>query len=154
MSTRSSNLSAQRDKIKHISDIFQFETPYQPDVKVAVVLHWHISSTLTYWSFFFSDRTDVESTHSSNLSAHRDKMQAIIPPDALYGTVEKRPKFAYVDAADFNDSKVRPWIYISFFNHTFVKSFVLVFILTFTFLGKFVVSSLNLTSFILWVIGS
>ena len=34
-------------------------------------------------------------------------MQAIIPPDALYGTVEKRPKFAYVDAADFNDSKVR-----------------------------------------------
>ena len=33
-------------------------------------------------------------------------MQAIIPPDALYGTVEKRPKFAYVDAADFNDSKV------------------------------------------------
>ena len=58
---------------------------------------------------FFSDRTDVESTHSSNLSAHRDKMQAIIPPDALYGTVEKRPKFAYVDAADFNDSKVRPY---------------------------------------------
>ena len=34
-------------------------------------------------------------------------MHAIIPPDALYGTVEKRPKFAYVDAADFNDSKVR-----------------------------------------------
>jgi len=54
-----------------------------------------------------SDKTDVESTHSSNLSAHRDKMHAIIPPDALYGTVEKRNKFAYVDAADFNDSKVR-----------------------------------------------
>ena len=34
-------------------------------------------------------------------------MHAIIPPDALYGSVEKRPKFAYVDAADFNDSKVR-----------------------------------------------
>ena len=33
-------------------------------------------------------------------------MHAIIPPDALYGTVEKRNKFAYVDAADFNDSKV------------------------------------------------
>ena len=33
-------------------------------------------------------------------------MHAIIPPDALYGSVEKRPKFAYVDAADFNDSKV------------------------------------------------
>ena len=54
----------------------------------------------------YSDRTDVESTHSSNISAHRDKMHAIIPPDALYGSVEKRPKFAYVDAADFNDSKV------------------------------------------------
>ncbi len=56
--------------------------------------------------FVCSDRTDVESTHSSNISAHRDKMHAIIPPDALYGSVEKRPKFAYVDAADFNDSKV------------------------------------------------
>ena len=54
----------------------------------------------------YSDKTDVESTHSSNLSAHRDKMHAIIPPDALYGTVEKQNKFAYVDAADFNDSKV------------------------------------------------
>ena len=59
---------------------------------------------------FFSDRTDVESTHSSNMSAHRDKMHAIIPPDALYGSVEKRPKFAYVDAADFNDSKVRKMV--------------------------------------------
>ena len=62
--------------------------------------------------FFFSDKTDVESTHSSNLSAHRDnKMHAIIPPDALYGTVEKQKlpsnRFAYVDQADFNDSKVR-----------------------------------------------
>ena len=54
----------------------------------------------------------MESTHSSNLSAHRDnKMHAIIPPDALYGTVEKQKlpsnRFAYVDQADFNDSKVR-----------------------------------------------
>jgi hypothetical protein len=67
-----------------------------------------------------SDRTDVESTHSSNLSAHRDKMQAIIPPDALYGTVEKRPKFAYVDAADFNDSKesLKPDLLISNLNRT------------------------------------
>ena len=53
----------------------------------------------------------MESTHSSNLSAHRDnKMHAIIPPDALYGTVEKQKlpsnRFAYVDQADFNDSKV------------------------------------------------
>ena len=39
-------------------------------------------------------------------------MHAIIPPDALYGTVEKRNKFAYVDAADFNDSKVSSHIYI------------------------------------------
>jgi len=58
-----------------------------------------------------SDKTDVESTHSSNLSAHRDnKMHAIIPPDALYGTVEKKlpsNRFAYIDTADFNDSKVR-----------------------------------------------
>ena len=65
-------------------------------------------------TFFFvfssSDKTDVESTHSSNLSAHRDnKMHAIIPPDALYGTVEKKlpsNRFAYIDTADFNDSKV------------------------------------------------
>ena len=38
-------------------------------------------------------------------------MHAIIPPDALYGTVEKQKlpsnRFAYVDQADFNDSKVR-----------------------------------------------
>ena len=60
--------------------------------------------------FSSSDKTDVESTHSSNLSAHRDnKMHAIIPPDALYGTVEKKlpsNRFAYIDTADFNDSKV------------------------------------------------
>ena len=38
--TENSSLSAHRDKIKHISDIsLKFETPYQPDVKVAVVLH-------------------------------------------------------------------------------------------------------------------
>ena len=61
------------------------------------------------FSIFFSDKTDVESTHSSNLSAQRDKMHAIIPPDALYGTVDKKlpsNRFAYVDTADFNDSKV------------------------------------------------
>ena len=36
-------------------------------------------------------------------------MHAIIPPDALYGTVEKKlpsNRFAYIDTADFNDSKV------------------------------------------------
>ena len=38
--THSSSLSVHRDKIKHISDyLYQFETPYQLDVKVAVVLH-------------------------------------------------------------------------------------------------------------------
>lgn len=81
-----------------------------------------VSLTCLFLTPFFalcSDRTDVESTHSSNISAHhRDKMHAIIPPDALYGSVEKRPKFAYVDAADFNDSKV------SLLFHSFMKNMV------------------------------
>merc|ERR1712223_51636 len=71
-----------------------------------------------------SDKTDVESTHSSNLSAHRDnKMHAIIPPDALYGTVEKKlpsNRFAYIDTADFNNSKesLKPDLLISNLNRT------------------------------------
>merc|ERR1711992_464400 len=70
-----------------------------------------------------SDKTDVESTHSSNLSAQRDKMHAIIPPDALYGTVEKKlpsNRFAYIDTADFNDSKesLKPDLLISNLNRT------------------------------------
>lgn len=91
------------------------------------------SGNLDNFQFYHcSDKTDMESTHSSNISAPHNKnmMHAIIPPDALYGTSEKihshqqgssgtlrghhmhsgiqQPaKFAYVDSADFNDSKVR-----------------------------------------------
>ena len=46
-------------------------------------------------------------------------MHAIIPPDALYGTVEKRNKFAYVDAADFNDPKVSFVYFGVFYWYTF-----------------------------------
>ena len=73
-------------------------------VKESLARIWH-----TCIGIFCSDRTDVESTHSSNISAHKgDRMHTTIPPDALYGTIAKgQAKFAYVDAADFNDSKVR-----------------------------------------------
>ena len=63
---------------------------------------------------FCSDRTDVESTHSSNLSGfpeknHQNHPQSI-PPDALYATSEKmvNKNNSYISANDalFNDSKV------------------------------------------------
>merc|ERR1712083_159209 len=49
-----------------------------------------------------SEKTDVESTHSSVFSGLTDR--TVIPPDALYCTNEKR---AMVHEALFNDSKVR-----------------------------------------------
>ena len=73
----------------------------------------------------FSEKTDLESTHSSNVSGYQvsaEKQyniqhQSVIPPDALYTTNEKivmtqnpsphpynNQQFAY--EADFNDSKV------------------------------------------------
>jgi hypothetical protein len=56
-----------------------------------------------------SDRTDVESCHSSNTASSSGSgsgghSQSVLPPDALYGTVEKR---AYFEHHLFNDSKER-----------------------------------------------
>ena len=47
------------------------------------------------WTYFnCSDKTDVESTHSSNVSAFRGNPQGaekvVIPPDALYATSTKK----------------------------------------------------------------
>ena len=75
-----------------------------------------------------SEKTDLESTHSSNVSGYHQEVekqysiqhQSVIPPDALYTTNEKivmtqnpsphpynnHQQFAY--EADFNDSKVMP----------------------------------------------
>eukprot|EP00096_Caligus_rogercresseyi_P016613 TRINITY_DN934_c0_g1_i3.p1 TRINITY_DN934_c0_g1~~TRINITY_DN934_c0_g1_i3.p1 ORF type:complete len:638 (+),score=151.88 TRINITY_DN934_c0_g1_i3:127-2040(+) len=60
-----------------------------------------------------SEKTDVESTHSSNLSGHPDK--SVIPPDALYVSASEKPhqmssnhhhKYIYNhEASLFNDSK-------------------------------------------------
>jgi hypothetical protein len=42
--------------------------------------------------FVHSDRTDVESTHSSNVSGSRAKNGGVvIPPDALYATSSRKP---------------------------------------------------------------
>ena len=83
-----------------------------------------------FYSFFrrCSEKTDLESTHSSNVSGYHQEVekqysiqhQSVIPPDALYTTNEKivmtqnpsphpynnHQQFAY--EADFNDSKVMP----------------------------------------------
>ena len=73
-----------------------------------------------------SEKTEIESTHSSNVSGYPPtekqyniQHQSVIPPDALYTTSEKmvmtqnpsphpynNQQFAY--EADFNDSKVNP----------------------------------------------
>ena len=75
---------------------------------------------LFWWhnSFFFrpfiSDKTDLESTHSSNMSGLPEKQ--IIPPDALYSSNEKIMNMrnsGYISyEAVFNDSKVSYIIYI------------------------------------------
>ena len=76
--------------------------------------------------FLNSDKTDVESTHSSNVSGYRHgnngymEKTAVIPPDALYATTTKklqnRNSFyhpqqqspsSYGYDPSFNDSKVR-----------------------------------------------
>ena len=53
-----------------------------------------------------TDKTDIESCHSSTVSGNTDK--TVIPPDALYGTAEKK-KMQFPDHL-FNDSheKLRP----------------------------------------------
>ena len=86
-----------------------------------------------------SEKTDLESTHSSNVSGYHSaekqysiqQHQSVIPPDALYTTNEKNvmthnpspqpynnQQFGY--EADFNDSKVSfdniiGWLYEYFF---------------------------------------
>ena len=93
---------------------------------------FRVSCFVIYFSLYFtnflsnySEKTDLESTHSSNVSGgyqleeknYTIRHQSVIPPDALYTTNEKivmtqnpspRPynnqQFAY--EADFNDSKV------------------------------------------------
>lgn len=56
----------------------------------------------------FSDKTDLESTHSSNMSGLHEKQ--VIPPDALYASNEKmlmKNNTGYISyEAVFNDSKV------------------------------------------------
>ena len=59
---------------------------------------------------YFSEKTEVESTHSSILSGVLEK--TAIPPDALYyctreGTANNTDKRAFIHDALFNDSKVR-----------------------------------------------
>ena len=93
------------------------------------------SKILKHNVFFYnnSDKTDVESTHSSNISGYRHgnngyiEKTAVIPPDALYATTTKklpnRNSFyappmntmhpqqqspsSYAYDPSFNDSKVR-----------------------------------------------
>jgi hypothetical protein len=60
-----------------------------------------------------SDRTDVESCHSSNTASSSGSGSggglghSALPPDALYGTVEKQQQRAYFEHHLFNDSKER-----------------------------------------------
>ena len=53
---------------------------------------------------FNSDKTDLESTHSSNASSGIDKHQ-VIPPDALYSMKNSNAGYISYEAV-FNDSKV------------------------------------------------
>ena len=90
-------------------------------------------SPLCHFFYNNSDKTDVESTHSSNISGYRHgnngyiEKTAVIPPDALYATTTKklpnRNSFyappmntmhpqqqspsSYAYDPSFNDSKVR-----------------------------------------------
>ena len=64
---------------------------------------------------FISDKTDLESTHSSNMSGHihhNSLEKQVIPPDALYSCsnekIMKNSNAGYISyEAVFNDSKVR-----------------------------------------------
>lgn len=66
--------------------------------------------TILFFRPFISDKTDLESTHSSNMSGLPEKQ--IIPPDALYSSNEKMMNIKNSSAgyisyeAVFNDSKV------------------------------------------------
>ena len=98
--------------------------------KKGILRYLNIMSSLKYNN---SDKTDVESTHSSNISGYRHgnngymEKTAVIPPDALYATTTKklqnRNSFyapppitmhqqqqspsSYAYDPSFNDSKVR-----------------------------------------------
>ena len=67
---------------------------------------------------FISDKTDLESTHSSNMSGLPEKQ--IIPPDALYTSNEKMMNMknsGYISYEHvFNDSKVRTLLFTSVMN--------------------------------------
>jgi len=70
-----------------------------------------------------SDKTDLESTHSSNMSTANHHEKQVIPPDALYSTNEKMIKnnAGYISyEAVFNDSKesLRPDLISSNLNRT------------------------------------
>ena len=54
---------------------------------------------------FNSDKTDLESTHSSNASSGIDKSHQVIPPDALYSMKNSNAGYISYEAV-FNDSKV------------------------------------------------
>ena len=70
---------------------------------------------------FNSDKTDLESTHSSNASSGIDKQ--VIPPDALYSMKNNAGYISY--EAVFNDSKVS-FVHFSHVN-TFSINLVMVF---------------------------
>ena len=63
---------------------------------------------------FNSDKTDLESTHSSNASSGIDKHQ-VIPPDALYSMKNSNAGYISYEAV-FNDSKVSFWMFVNIVN--------------------------------------
>ena len=98
--------------------LYLFEVPFFL-IFISFLFYQLFSSTC-------SEKTDLESTHSSNVSGYHSaekqyniqQHQSVIPPDALYTTNEKtvmthnpspqpynNQQFGY--EADFNDSKVR-----------------------------------------------
>ena len=99
--------------------LYLFEVPFLLVSFLLFLFYQLFSSTC-------SEKTDLESTHSSNVSGYHSAEkqyniqphQSVIPPDALYTTNEKtvmthnpspqpynNQQFGY--EADFNDSKVR-----------------------------------------------
>ena len=99
--------------------LYLFEVPFFVVSFISFFLFYQLFSTTC------SEKTDLESTHSSNVSGYHSaekqyniqQHQSVIPPDALYTTNEKivmtqnpsphpynNQQFGY--EADFNDSKV------------------------------------------------
>ena len=72
---------------------------------------------------FNSDKTDLESTHSSNASSGIDKHQ-VIPPDALYSMKNSNAGYISYEAV-FNDSKVSFWMFVNIVNFMVMVSFQL-----------------------------